>query len=452
MIFEDSYITDAGQALITRATAGTKIIWGKCGCYEHTGINAMSDSQINALTTLNNPCALGQASSVFEDYGAENYDAKITSQVSNAETGCSAGQALAFGLWGKIEGDASEVLVAVARSGTHTPTTFPDYDGTIQTRLIGVVELTIKVQRGAASTITVNPSLFALANDLQTEIEAMQNLQDRVVTTHKADDLYSGEDQEIYGSKTFMEEMHPKSGLSWPEILLTGGYAVSAKASRFDISGGFSAAGIRVFSLSESDTGKGCSMSCVFDTEVEEYTLTCDSDRIEIKSEVVPYCVSGTTFSNFNLGASDHRWTCLYSSSVDVLSLVSSNVAATTISSSNCYIDTQLSVTGDTDVDTIRATGIFDAAGGIKGLLGETSSGTLKPGCLILAYIPANTFSTAYSALSSHSVEANKVKYAKIIGSSISGGSYIPAGTYAFLNEYTYNQDSVVLLMKMEQL
>lgn len=212
MIFEDSYITDAGQALITRATAGTKIVWGKCGCYEHTGINAMSDSQINALTTLNNPCALGQASSVFEDYGAENYDAKITCQCSNAETGCSAGQALAFGLWGKIEGEASEVLVAVARSGTHTPTTFPAYDGTIQTRLIGVIELTIKVQRGAASTITINPSLFALANDLQTEIEARQDLQDRfeqiegrVVTTHAYGSSTTGELQTIYGPKEFMD-------------------------------------------------------------------------------------------------------------------------------------------------------------------------------------------------------------------------------------------------------
>ncbi|MBQ9818446.1 MAG: hypothetical protein IJM59_13415 [Proteobacteria bacterium] len=212
MIFEDSYITDAGQALITRATAGTKIIWGKCGCHEHTGINAMSDAQINALTTLNNPCALGQASSVFEDYGEENYDAKITCQCSNAETGCSAGQALAFGLWGKIEGDASEVLVAVARSGTHTPTTFPDYDGTIQTRLIGVVELTIKVQRGAASTITINPSLFALANDLQTEIEARQDLQERfeqiegrVVTTHAYGSSTTGDEQDVYGVKVFRD-------------------------------------------------------------------------------------------------------------------------------------------------------------------------------------------------------------------------------------------------------
>lgn len=207
MIFEDTYITDSGQELLTRAVNEAKIVWGKCGCYEHTGINSMSDAQINALTTLNNPCALGQASSVF--YSASS-TVRIDCQCSNSETGCTAGQALAFGLWAKIEGDASEVLVAIARTGAYTPTTFPVYDGTPQTKLIGVVDLNVTVNPDSASTITINPSVFALANDLQTEIEARQDLQERfeqiegrVVTTHAYGSSTTGELQTIHGHKGF---------------------------------------------------------------------------------------------------------------------------------------------------------------------------------------------------------------------------------------------------------
>ena len=200
MIFQDTYITDAGQALLTRAVAGTQIIWGTCGCFAHAGINDLSDSQVNALTSLNNPCALGQASSVFN--GSSN-TARIDCQCSNSETGCTAGQALAFGLWAKLQGDASEVLVAIARTGTYTPTTFPTYDGTPQTKLIGVVDLTISINPGVASTITINPSVFALANDLQDAIEALEDIQGRAVTTHASGTPGVGEYQEIYGRKDF---------------------------------------------------------------------------------------------------------------------------------------------------------------------------------------------------------------------------------------------------------
>lgn len=216
MIFEDTYITDAGQALLTRAVSGTKIIWGECGCFQHAGINEMSDAEVNALTALNGMCARGQATATFEINGDEK-NAHVTCQCSNTEVGCSAGQALAFGLWAKLEGDEEEMLVAIARTGSYTPTTFPSYDmaNPHQTRLIGVVELTITIRRDAATTIRINPALYAHANDLQTEIEARQDLQDRfeqiegrVVTTHAYGSSTTGDEQDVYGVKVFRDGIY----------------------------------------------------------------------------------------------------------------------------------------------------------------------------------------------------------------------------------------------------
>lgn len=459
MIFESSYITDAGQELLTRSVAGTQIIWGTCGLYNHTNINSLSDAQVNALTSLNNPCALGQASSVFN--GSSN-TARIDCQCSNSETGCTAGQALAFGLWAKLQGDASEVLVAIARTGTYTPTTFPTYDGTPQTKLIGVVDLTISINPGVASTITINPALYALANNLQTEIEARQDLQDRVVTTHVTGNEFEGEDQTIYGKKKFDEVIHPNHGLQWPAIPLNGGYSLWARASRFGISGGFDAAGIRVFSLNETATETECTMMCTYDTETEKYTLTCNADnvvfpyleitnRVEMGLQSSIYFGDECTISKSSIILEGETST---NKEYDILvcasgiSTVKSKLSLTSDSSNEGKIDLTVFHSSNTmkgihiTKDEWYADMPFRADGGIKGIT------TSKPGCPMLAFIPANTLSTNYGAGTTITISANTVKYAKINGSTITGGSYIPAASYVVLSEYTYSQDSVVLLMR----
>lgn len=206
MNFQNAYITTAGQQFLTRAVTGTKIHWDKCGCYTQN-LNSATQEQINALTDLTGLVALGSASAVFDGEEGAAGLARITCQVDNSQPGCTAGSAYSFGIWARLENargaiDITPTLIAVARVGTNAPTYFPTYtDAT--TRLLGVIDLAITVQSGAASTISVTTSGFALASNLQTEIDAREALENRVVTTHSATSAADGDEQTILGTKTF---------------------------------------------------------------------------------------------------------------------------------------------------------------------------------------------------------------------------------------------------------
>lgn len=213
MNFQNAYITTAGQEFLTRAVSGTKIHWDKCGCYTQN-LNSATQEQINALTDLTGLVALGSASAVFDGEEGAAGLARITCQVDNSQPGCTAGSAYSFGIWARLENargaiDIKPTLIAVARVGTNAPTYFPTYtDAT--TRLLGVIDLAITVQSGAASTISVTTSGFALASNLQTEIDAREALASRVVTTHSATSTTTGEDQVILGTKRFRNSAYFK--------------------------------------------------------------------------------------------------------------------------------------------------------------------------------------------------------------------------------------------------
>ena len=204
MIFEESFITTAGRDLLTRADAGWAIIWDKCGCYAQN-INSMSQSQVNALEDLESPCALGSSSAVFEEHEGDESVAKVTCQVTNASTGCTAGYANSFGVWAKLKSpqgviDDESTLVIVSRVGDNAPTYFPDYTDE-RSRLLGIYDFSVTVNGSAASTINITQSGVAIASDLQHEIDAREALESRVVTTKDADG--EGEAQEIFGEKQF---------------------------------------------------------------------------------------------------------------------------------------------------------------------------------------------------------------------------------------------------------
>lgn len=422
MIFEDTYITDAGQALITRATAGTKIIWGECGCFEHTGINAMSDAQINALTALNNKCAGGQASAVY-DLSGESGKTRITCQCSNAETGCSAGQALAFGLWGKIEGDASYTLVAIARTGSYTPTTFPTYDGTVQTRLIGIVELTITVQPGAATTIAINPSLYALANNLQDLAEHA------VVTTDNGETVIG----KVGGSSGcyVVVDQNGTGELVENKLVAIGNYGSEGNTYIWVAEGGIVMNSASNVVLKSSNIDINTNVS-IYNNKIINFNEECWVDKSSIRLE----------------GESSTEKTYSISVCESGISSIKSTIELTSDSSNEGKIDLTVYHSSNTmkglhiTKTEFSADIPFRADGGIKGI---TPS---KQGCPILAFIPANTYSTTYSPGTSISVTYSTVKYAKITGTgTITGGNYLTAGTYTLLSEYTETQDSVVLLM-----
>lgn len=267
MIFEKSYITRAGNALLTRSASGTHaIVWTRCGLYQHEGINTLTDAQIIELLALNNPVATGQPSALFQENGVT----RISCQCSNDHDG-EGGEALAFGLWAKIDGDASDVLFAIAKTGTYSPVTFPAYDGTMQTKLVGIVDLSLKIESAAGSSIGVEPSVFALAKDLQTQIELVADLQTDVENlTTKAVTIDTT--QTITGAKTF------EAGTKFESEITTGQFGkITSVAIEEDSCVMMSA---HVMNANGSQVLKKGFISVFADTERPEIELDAEDGKI----------------------------------------------------------------------------------------------------------------------------------------------------------------------------
>lgn len=218
MHFDVSTLTMAGKALLTRATAGAKIIWGTCGCFTQSTPGVSS-------TSLFGKVASGTAVSVFQ---STDNTAKISCSVDNTASGLSAGSANSFGLWAKIEGDSAETLVLIAYVTTTPATYFPAYSG-VSTKVGAIIDISVTVSDGVVQTISLVESGYALAANLQTEIDEREALEDelrneleslgsRCVTTHTTSSSTEGDAQIIYGVKTFKDkvvhtdDVLPKSG------------------------------------------------------------------------------------------------------------------------------------------------------------------------------------------------------------------------------------------------
>lgn len=206
MHFDVSTLTTAGKALLTRATAGAKIIWGTCGCFTQSTPGVSSTSLIGKV-------ASGTAVAVFQ---STDNTAKISCSVDNTASGLSAGSANSFGLWAKIEGDSTETLVLIAYVTTTPATYFPTYSG-VSTKVGAIIDISVTVSDGVVQTINLVESGYALAANLQLEIDEREalaaNLQAeiderealaaRVVTTYTANSQTTGDAQTVYGRKTF---------------------------------------------------------------------------------------------------------------------------------------------------------------------------------------------------------------------------------------------------------
>lgn len=195
MYFDQSMITDAGAELLTRATAGSEIIWGRCGLFDCVA----SETSV----TLKNCVASGAASSKYMD---TDKVVQITCQMDNTGAECKEGNARSFGAWAKIKGDAEETLVIVAVT-TGTPTVFPTYTGTETTRLRAIMDYSIRINEGALVSINVEMTGYALVEDLVREAATREAFDNRCVTTHAAGNTNAGDDQIIKGQKRFSNDV-----------------------------------------------------------------------------------------------------------------------------------------------------------------------------------------------------------------------------------------------------
>ena len=197
MQFDSSYITTAGSELFARAAASTNssmshpIVWGSVYTSK-TDMRSLTREEMRALTSIpeNERSSSGSVTSARHDVIDGNHILKLECEINNKQYN---GSAYAIGIYAKLDSDSNEVLAAIARVDANGST--PDI---IQQsgEYLAIIDFAIAIRDDQFNIQKVDSSYYASA-------KSMQDLANRVVTTHVESDVTVGEDQEIRGSKYF---------------------------------------------------------------------------------------------------------------------------------------------------------------------------------------------------------------------------------------------------------
>lgn len=212
MAFNDSYITNVGQDLLTAAASGEKITWIKAATSSYD-VDTLTPTQMKALTSIvqsdSQYTGDGLVSSfIYMDGNPKT--ASINCQIDNA-THENGGPANLFGVWATTSVTyQEEKLVFVARRGGGAQTSISPKSVDPEFKLF--VKFGIRLDsfdNAPEVTLTVANDVYATANALQTEQDARTAFDERAVTAHSASSETAGENQSIYGVKTFENDtMH----------------------------------------------------------------------------------------------------------------------------------------------------------------------------------------------------------------------------------------------------
>lgn len=197
MQFDSSYITTAGSELFARAAASTNssmshpIVWGSVYTSK-TDMRSLTREEMRALTSIseNERSSSGSVTSARHDVIDGNHILKLECEINNKQYN---GSAYAIGIYAKLDSDSNEVLAAIARVDTNGST--PDI---IQQsgEYLAIIDFAIAIRDDQFNTQKVDSSYYASA-------KSMQDLANRVVTTHVESDVTVGEDQDVRGNKFF---------------------------------------------------------------------------------------------------------------------------------------------------------------------------------------------------------------------------------------------------------
>ena len=197
MQFDSSYITTAGSELFARATASASsnvshpIVWGSVYTSK-TDMRSLTQEEMRALTSIpeNERSSSGSVTSARHDVIDGNHIVKLECEINNRQYH---GGAYAIGVYAKLDSDSNEVLAAIARVDTNGST--PDI---IQQsgEYLAIIDFAIAIRDDQFNIQKVDSSYYASA-------KSMQDLANRVVTTHVESDVTVGEDQDVRGNKYF---------------------------------------------------------------------------------------------------------------------------------------------------------------------------------------------------------------------------------------------------------
>lgn len=206
MAFEVNTITVQGAVGIASATAGNKLIID--GCDATTDI--LTKAQAVAISSRPATPA-STTTSVALAGSTENHVYSYASFIQG-ETGQPGGDVHSFYLYGHVENAPANVFV-IAIASSSEPVHLPE-SGDVTNRTEVQFELTFSA---TDEVVTVaGTSMYATRGELLL-------LKDRTVTTHAEGQSTTGEDQTIYGNKTFANaiKMAELSGISTDPIALS---------------------------------------------------------------------------------------------------------------------------------------------------------------------------------------------------------------------------------------
>ena len=388
MQFDSSYITTAGSELFARATASASsnvshpIVWGSVYTSK-TDMRSLTQEEMRALTSIpeNERSSSGSVTSARHDVIDGNHIVKLECEINNRQYH---GSAYAIGVYAKLDGDSNEVLAAIARVDTNGST--PDI---IQQsgEYLAIIDFAIAIRDDQFNIQKLDSSYYASA-------KSMQDLANRVVTTHVESDVTVGEDQDVRGNKYFQNGimLNGQDGRSCIEF--TDIYGRQDVACTVSISPQSRGVGISYGSHLFTDTD--CILGMDLDDGTNLYELTKQrasyhvpdlyvdnvttnsiaveaGDDITLKANITPYDDTksiGTTATPFNN---------IYANNISCKNIESTrgatfnNVTATNLNGAFVNADVQVKVTQMDGVvekaaNTLNVKGLQTTARGTTGL------------------------------------------------------------------------------------
>lgn len=184
--FSVNVVTTAGLALIARAAAASQLIY--------TRVLSDADAMTAAAAALATPADFSGPEGTILAASATDVSCRVVGRIGNQST---AATVKTFAVCAKIDGDASDVVVAVLSDDAEIP--IPDTSSPVTGVEIGFL---INIASADTVTVQVTGAGSVTFGDIA-----------RFVSCHKAGDPTTGEAQTILGNKTFSDDVDIAGGL-----------------------------------------------------------------------------------------------------------------------------------------------------------------------------------------------------------------------------------------------
>ena len=387
MQFDSSYITTAGSELFARATASASsnvshpIVWGSVYTSK-TDMRSLTQEEMRALTSIpeNERSSSGSVTSARHDVIGGNHIVKLECEINNRQYH---GSAYAIGVYAKLDGDSNEVLAAIARVDTNGST--PDI---IQQsgEYLAIIDFAIAIRDDQFNIQKVDSSYYASA-------KSMQDLANRVVTTHVESDVTVGEDQEVRGNKYFIDGITLFNKNNNPFIQITDVYGSQDVFCEMSVLSQEAGIGITFRGDLLNDTDQALAIELddgtslyslskkravysipeLYVDQVNTNMLVTSVDSITLKSNIVP------NDDNVSLGTDTTPFNNIFATNINCKNIESTrgatfnNVTATNLNGAFVNADVQVKVTQMDGVvekagNTLNVKGLQTTARGTTGL------------------------------------------------------------------------------------